>query len=338
MDCLQCDQPVKTRGATFCSPDCYHNYRRTGNPIPPKQPHPCAGCGSLTLNPKYCSPQCALPAPKSEAQKLKLSKVMKQRYAQGFHSPASRPEVQAKISKALKGRRSHCKGKIYEEIYGPEKAKELKELRRQQFLKHNPSIVLKGKTYQEIYGVEQATAIKQQQSDAAVGREVPWLTGKTYEEIYGPQKADELRQSRSDTNAQRTASPETRDKIRQIQFEYWSDPEYSNRQRESRCSAPNGAERKLLALLKNNDLAFKYVGDFQLNLGGKFPDFVHAVKPLLIELFGEPWHEPEEEQERIDHFAQFGYRTLVIWCDELKDPGTLILKVTTFITSVAYFF
>ena len=92
---------------------------------------------------------------------------------------------------------------------------------------------------------------------------------------------------------------------------------------------PNKPERLLIKFL--NQIfpdEFKYVGDGQLILGGKCPDFLNINgKKKLIELFGDYWHskertgiEPKEhERKRIEHFKRFGFDTLIIWEHELKD-------------------
>lgn len=70
-----------------------------------------------------------------------------------------------------------------------------------------------------------------------------------------------------------------------------------------------------------------------MTLGGKVPDFVNVNgQKKIIELFGDYWHEPEEEQERIDLFAKYGYQTLVIWDYELKDVNKLKEKILEFHT------
>ena len=51
---------------------------------------------------------------------------------------------------------------------------------------------------------------------------------------------------------------------------------------------------------------------------GRCPDFVHLHTRKIIELYGERWHRPEEEQERIDLFARSDYQVLVVWAKELS--------------------
>jgi len=95
---------------------------------------------------------------------------------------------------------------------------------------------------------------------------------------------------------------------------------------------PNGAEQVLLNLLNQyfpNE--WKYVGDYQVWFGKKNPDFINVNgKKKLIELFGRIHHKKEEEIPRIEHFKQFGFDTLVIWADELRNKESLKEKLINF--------
>ena len=65
---------------------------------------------------------------------------------------------------------------------------------------------------------------------------------------------------------------------------------------------------------------WKYVGDFQFFLGGKNPDFMNVNgKKQLIEIYGDFWHQGEDPQDRINHFKQYGFDTLVLWESEIKN-------------------
>ena len=80
---------------------------------------------------------------------------------------------------------------------------------------------------------------------------------------------------------------------------------------------PNNAEMTLFGILCYMGLAYKYTGNGQFILMGKCPDFVHVKDRKIIELYGERWHRPEEEQQRIDLFARSDYQVLVVWQREL---------------------
>lgn len=95
---------------------------------------------------------------------------------------------------------------------------------------------------------------------------------------------------------------------------------------------PNKPETKLGEILKEmfpNE--YKYVGDFSFILGGKNPDFMNVNgRKKLVELYGDFWHKDDDPQERIDFFKQFGFDTLVIWENELKDINKLKTKLKEF--------
>ena len=94
---------------------------------------------------------------------------------------------------------------------------------------------------------------------------------------------------------------------------------------------PNRLEQKLIAAIEQNKLPFKYVGNLQFVLGGKCPDFLNINgKKQLIELFGNYWHTSkarETAQQRVDHFKQYGFDTLVIWQDELRNERNVVEKI-----------
>ncbi len=99
-------------------------------------------------------------------------------------------------------------------------------------------------------------------------------------------------------------------------------------QMKARKVQPNKTELELNILLQR--LApnqWKYVGDGEIIIGGKCPDFININgQKKIIELFGDYWHSEEIQkmsveqhvQERINHFAQYGYQTLIIWEDDLR--------------------
>lgn len=121
-------------------------------------------------------------------------------------------------------------------------------------------------------------------------------------------------------------------KIGKASREHWQNPEFVAKQMRARNVYPNKAEKFLDGLLqKFFSNRWRYVGDGQVIIAGKCPDFVNINgQKKIIELFGEPFHKPEEEQERISLFAQHGYQTLIIWYCELCDTEKLIEKIAGF--------
>jgi G:T-mismatch repair DNA endonuclease (very short patch repair protein) len=96
---------------------------------------------------------------------------------------------------------------------------------------------------------------------------------------------------------------------------------------------PNKLELRLIDLIERNGLQFRYVGNWELLVGGKCPDFVRADRKQLIELFGDYWHTVkarETPEERIAHFRQFGYETLILWERDLRDESATLRKIREF--------
>lgn len=90
---------------------------------------------------------------------------------------------------------------------------------------------------------------------------------------------------------------------------------------------PNNAECQVLGLLIYMGLPYKFVGNAAFIIQGKCPDFIHTEgKMKIIELFGERWHQPEEEESRIEFFTRSGYETLIIWQKELMIKNRKKLK------------
>lgn len=92
---------------------------------------------------------------------------------------------------------------------------------------------------------------------------------------------------------------------------------------------PNRAELRLQIILdKYFPNEWEYVGNGQLKIGGKCPDFVSSIgDKKLIELFGNHWHALDGVEIRIKHFAEFGYNCLIIWEEELNNETALIKHI-----------
>lgn len=131
------------------------------------------------------------------------------------------------------------------------------------------------------------------------------------------------------------ASITGREKISLAAITRWQDPEYSRKMGEIFQIKPNKAEIYLQGILdKYYPHTYKYVGDFQVNIGGRFPDFININgKKEVIELFGNYWHNPNEFPDRpsqgrlINHYKQYGYTCTVIWEEEFKKTKTLLKHI-----------
>lgn len=54
-------------------------------------------------------------------------------------------------------------------------------------------------------------------------------------------------------------------------------------------------------------------------------------RKLIIEMFGDYWHEGDNPAERARIFASFGYQTLVVWEKELKDVPNVTARIKEFV-------
>ena len=128
-------------------------------------------------------------------------------------------------------------------------------------------------------------------------------------------------------------SEETIKKMSRIRRGLWQTSEYVSKQMKSRGVSPNKPEILLNSILQELfPNQYKYVGDGQVIIAGKCPDFINESEHKIIELFGDYWHKPEEEQQRINLFTKHGgYQTLIIWEHELKDLEKLKEKLLRYI-------
>jgi len=130
-------------------------------------------------------------------------------------------------------------------------------------------------------------------------------------------------------------SEEWRGKVSQAIRELWQDPDHRDTVLSKiltqflRQTRPEQLMEQLLNELFPGE--YKYVGDGQLIIGGKCPDFANVNgKKKLIEVFGDYWHEGQDPQERIEFFRQYGFDCLVIWESELEDITTVVEKLVEF--------
>jgi hypothetical protein len=95
---------------------------------------------------------------------------------------------------------------------------------------------------------------------------------------------------------------------------------------------PNKPETAILNIL--NSLypgEWKYVGDGEVVIAGKIPDFINVNgQKKIIELFGDYWHEGQDPKDRIKVFKPFGYKTLVIWERELNEIEKVEKRIKAF--------
>lgn len=97
----------------------------------------------------------------------------------------------------------------------------------------------------------------------------------------------------------------------------------------------NNCERQVETIL--NEMypgVWEFVGDGTKVIYRYCPDFINEKDKLILEFFGGYWHnrtgEKERDAKRIEAFSRYGYETIVIWENELKDIEAVKNKIRNF--------
>lgn len=129
-------------------------------------------------------------------------------------------------------------------------------------------------------------------------------------------------------------SDEHRRKIGEANRRRWRRPGFAEQVLRKIRSAtkPTQPEKYLRELL--NDYfpnQWQYVGDGKVIIERKNPDFINCNgKKLIIELFGDYWHDVSEATTKPQFYLKYGFGCLVIWEHELKEPEKIVQKVKVF--------
>ncbi len=156
--------------------------------------------------------------------------------------------------------------------------------------------------------------------------------------LKGRVNSKESIKKRADGLRGKKMSAEAKHSMSIAQKKLWADPIFHKQQQSKmanghRLNRPNKPETELLNLLQNlYPSDWKFVGDGDLIIGGKNPDFANVNgKKILIELFGDYWHRNDSPRKRMGMFKPYGFRTLVIWEHELQNQKTLVNKINHFV-------
>lgn len=154
----------------------------------------------------------------------------------------------------------------------------------------------------------------------------------------------------------KTHSKETREKISELQktnsafFRLNKDPSFQEIRKKAFLEAmanpktiqnilraqhirPNIPERKMIELIEKYSLPFRYTGDGEEIIGNINPDFIHNNKKIIIEVFGDYWHNPnrknisykQTEEGRREYLSKQGYQLIVFWEHELKSNNEEVI-------------
>jgi len=102
----------------------------------------------------------------------------------------------------------------------------------------------------------------------------------------------------------------------------WENVEFRDKQKDARNINPNKLEQDFARTFPK----LEFVGDFSFIVGSKNPDFILPDTNFCVDLFGDYWHELEEEQKRIRYFKKKGYDLTIIWEHEWTNNKDEIIE------------
>lgn len=264
-----------------------------------------------------------------EEHKKRMSVVMKEKYASGERDRG----IGRKVNWSEKGMESlKVQGKrLGHSNIGKKQTVEAVE---------NRASKIRGKSYEELMGKEKADALKEDRK-----RCFNWV------EERGLRTEVATRGSMAHRGLMDT-DPEYKEKylikLRESHKGRWEKATKEERNSwvinwiKAAKMKPNNIElyiKEFLDFTYPNE--WKYVGDGSVVLNGFNPDFINANgEKKIIEIFGDYWHservkhrtKEEEEQLRCSRYAEYGYETLVIWENEVKnDIRNVMKKINIFV-------
>lgn len=169
----------------------------------------------------------------------------------------------------------------------------------------------------------------------ASGKIIPWNIGKKYH-CHSPEWKSVLSQKLKENN------PMTQQKIKQkarnsLIEGYQSgrlkptwkkgevpkpfiggntNPEWIKKRLKGLLKRPTCLEKEMIGIIEKYDLPFDYVGDGQLFIGCKNPDFVHRNKKIIIEVAASWCHPKNYKHERTEYFAKYGWKSIIFLVDK----------------------
>ncbi len=255
-----------------------------------------------------------------------FEKDMSRERMKGDNNPSKRLEVREKIREKAKGR------------------KPTEETREKMSRARMGKISwIKGKTKENNESVRKIAESKMGENNVMKRKEVvekrnktmskPEVKEKYKKSLKESHNRPEVKERHSRASKESHNRPEVKEKHIKKMKRLWKDPDFVSKQMKARGVKPNKIELKFEQFL--NSLypgEWKYVGDGQLIINGKCPDFVNVNgQKKIIELFGDYWHKGQNPEDRVKIFEPFGYQTLVIWESELKNKQEVKEQICKFV-------
>ena len=185
---------------------------------------------------------------------------------------------------------------------------------------------LRGKTYEEVYGIEKANAIKKKQGDkkrkfkrheiriCQCGCDKSFEVGQLKRQRYI--HGHNMRISKHWKIGLEKILNYTRSKKGKTWEEIYGE-EYREKQvskiLKGSLKRPTSYEAKIISLIKKYNLPYKYVGDGEVWIGRKNPDFLNINgEKILIEVYSAYRHPDNYEIIRTIHFSKYGFKVIFL--------------------------
>ena len=138
-------------------------------------------------------------------------------------------------------------------------------------------------------------------------------------------------------NLKKSHTKERRLKASIAQKNNFKNPNFLEKYAKGSKACPNKTELMLIEVITLLLLPYKFVGDYKIWIGGKNPDFINEQDKKIIEFFGYRHREEStgisnivSENNRKNHFKEFGYDCLVLWDEDIINKEFLKEKILTF--------
>ena len=156
----------------------------------------------------------------------------------------------------------------------------------------------------------------------------------------GKKRTEEVKKRISKSETGKIVSKKTRKKISLANLKNWKDKNYREKQIEAILKgsdlSPNKPEKLLIRLLtKLLPKEYKFVGNGKMIIDRFNPDFININgQKKIIEHFGDYWHNlpnyKKRDEKRLKTYSDYGYKTLVIWENELENLNKVEEKILKF--------
>jgi len=158
------------------------------------------------------------------------------------------------------------------------------------------------------------------------GNKRPDLSNRNKEQWYIKLRAEGLKKSPNPNKS--------KERMRNLN----NNKEFQKKRIKGLIKRPTIPEQILINLINNSNLPYKYTGNGEVIIGRKNPDFInYNGQKKIIELFGGYWHLKiknlnwnRTEFGTTAIYSQYGFKTLIIWENELKDLNKVLEKIKKF--------